>query len=104
MDVSMYDLINIDGSRMGAIDNIRSDVIEEISSEMNGPCLWTDNENDQRGYVDCRMEEQEGKPLPEIIASTTEEDLGYQLNGLTSNRYVVEQGNRISPGAIGVLE
>lgn len=79
--------------------HIRSNVVEEISSKMDSPCLWSDNEYRQRRDVDRRMKEQEREPFPEIIAGTTEEDLGYQLDGLTSDGYVVQQRNGIGLGA-----
>jgi hypothetical protein len=71
---------------------------------MNGTCVWSDNEYHQRRYVDCRVKEQKGKSFAEVIAGTTEEDLGYQLHGLASDGYVVEQGDGIGLGAIRVLE
>lgn len=84
-------------------DNLRSNVIEEISSEMNGTCVRSDNEYHQRRYVDGRMQEQKGKSFAEIIAGTTEKDLGNQLDGLTGDGYIVEQGNGICLCAIWIL-
>lgn len=87
----------------GGSDYVRSNVIEEISSEMDGTCVRSDNEYHQRRYVDGRMKKQKRKSFAEIIASTTEKDLCDQLNGLTSDGYVVEQGDGIGLGAIRVL-
>lgn len=61
----------------GGSDNVRSNVIEKISSEMNDTCVGSNNEYHKRRYVDGRMQEQKGKSFPEIIAGTTENDLGY---------------------------
>lgn len=39
-----------------------------------------------------------------MVTGTAEEDLGHELDGLTSDGDVVEQGNRIGLGAICILQ
>lgn len=49
------------------------------------------------------MEEQEGESFAKIVAGTTEEDLGHELDGLASNGDVIEQRHRIRLGAVRIF-
>lgn len=70
---------------------------------MNATSVWPDNEYHQRRDVDRRMEEQEGESFAKIVAGTTEEDLGHELDGLTSDGDVIEQRHRIRLGAVRIF-
>lgn len=84
--------------------DIRSNIVEEVSDKMRGTSIWSNNEYHERCDVDCRMEQQERKSFAKIVAGTTEEYLGAELDCLTRDGDIVEQGHGICLSAIRILQ
>lgn len=72
------------------VEDLRSDVVEEISSEVDCASVWPDYEYHQRRDTDRGMKQQKWQSFAEVVTGAAEEDLGHELDGLTRDRDVVQ--------------